>query len=53
MPDAAPGFKRLLMLQGPVGPFFWLLARRLRRQGVAVHKVNLNFAHFIELIYQE
>ncbi len=42
MPDAAPGFKRLLMLQGPVGPFFHLLARRLRRQGVAVHKVNLN-----------
>ncbi len=31
MPDAAPGFRRLLMLQGPVGPFFWLLARRLRR----------------------
>ncbi len=42
MPDAVPGFKRLLMLQGPVGPFFWLLARRLRRQGIAVHKVNLN-----------
>lgn len=42
MPDAAPGFKRLLMLQGPVGPFFQRLARRLRRQGVAVHKVNLN-----------
>ena len=42
MPDARPEFKRLLMLQGPVGPFFWLLARRLRRQGVAVHKVNLN-----------
>lgn len=42
MPDARPEFKRLLMLQGPAGPFFWLLARRLRRQGVTVHKVNLN-----------
>lgn len=42
MPDATPGFSRLLMLQGPVGPFFWLLARRLRRQGIAVHKVNFN-----------
>jgi capsular polysaccharide export protein len=30
------------MLQGPVGPFFWLLARRLSRHGVAVHKINLN-----------
>ncbi len=42
MPDAQPPFRRLLMLQGPVGPFFWLLARRLRRQGVKVWKVNLN-----------
>ena len=30
------------MLQGPVGPFFWLLARHLRRQGVQVWKINLN-----------
>lgn len=48
MPDggkktgARPALKRLLMLQGPVGPFFWLLARQLRRQGVEVHKVNMN-----------
>jgi capsule polysaccharide modification protein KpsS len=25
-----------------VGPFFWLLARQLRRQNVEVHKVNMN-----------
>jgi capsule polysaccharide modification protein KpsS len=37
-----PRFRRLLMLQGPVGPFFWLLARRLRKSGVRVHKINLN-----------
>lgn len=42
MTGARPGFKRLLMLQGPVGPFFWLLARQLRRQNVEVHKVNMN-----------
>lgn len=30
------------MLQGPVGPFFWLLARHLRRQGTQVWKINVN-----------
>lgn len=35
-------FRRLLMLQGPVGPFFRLLAGDLRRRGVTVRKVNLN-----------
>ncbi len=42
MSEARLPFRRLLMLQGPVGPFFWLLARQLRRQGVNVWKVNLN-----------
>jgi capsular polysaccharide export protein len=34
--------KRVLLLQGPVGPFFWRLARELRRAGAEVHKVNFN-----------
>ena len=42
MPDAQFPFRRLLMLQGPVGPFFRLLARHLRGQGVQVWKINLN-----------
>lgn len=42
MPETEPCFSRLLMLQGPVGPFFRLLAGELRRRGVSVEKVNLN-----------
>lgn len=42
MRDISPGFKRLLMLQGPAGPFFRLLARRLRGLGISVYKVNFN-----------
>ena len=42
MPDARFPFRRMLMLQGPVGPFFRLLGRHLRRHGVEVWKVNLN-----------
>jgi capsular polysaccharide export protein len=34
--------KRVLLLQGPVGPFFRHLARRLRAAGAEVHKVNFN-----------
>ncbi len=41
MPEHAP-FQRLLMLQGPVGPFFRKLGQELRARGIAVHKVNLN-----------
>jgi len=33
---------RVLMLQGPVGPFFRDLASLLERKGMAVHKVNFN-----------
>ena len=42
MPEHQIPFRRLLMLQGPVGPFFWLLGRELRFRGVDVHKINLN-----------
>ena len=34
--------RRILMLQGPFGPFFRRLARDLRRAGAIVHKVNFN-----------
>jgi capsular polysaccharide export protein len=34
--------KRVLLLQGPVGPFFRRLAERLRAAGAEVHKVNFN-----------
>ena len=34
--------KQVLLLQGPVGPFFWRLAKVLEAAGAAVHKVNFN-----------
>lgn len=34
--------KKVLLLQGPVGPFFRGLARDLRQAGAEVHKVNFN-----------
>ncbi len=39
--DAYQG-KRILLLQGPVGPFFWRLARDLKWAGAQVCKVNFN-----------
>ena len=34
--------KRVLFLQGPVGPFFWNLAKDLRHHGADVFKFNFN-----------
>ena len=34
--------KRVLLLQGPLGPFFWRLAKDLTRAGATVTKVNFN-----------
>lgn len=34
--------KRVLLLQGPVGPFFWNLAKDLRAHGAQVFKFNFN-----------
>lgn len=45
IPDDAPYCFRgrnILMLQGPVGPFFNLLAQDLRWAGANVHKINFN-----------
>lgn len=40
----SPSFvgKRVLFLQGPVGPFFWNLAKDVRRKGAQVFKFNFN-----------
>lgn len=40
--DALAGHTRVLMLQGPNGPFFLRLAERLEALGVDVTKVNFN-----------
>src|SRR5438045_9280928 len=45
MSDARPDTlraKRVLLLQGPVGPFFRRLAKLLQAAGAEVHKVNFN-----------
>lgn len=34
--------RRVLMLQGPAGPFFWRVAQQLRCEGAHVTKVNFN-----------
>jgi len=36
--------RRVLLLQGPIGPFFAIIARKLQRLGATVLKVNLNAA---------
>ena len=40
-PESLRG-KKVLLLQGPVGPFFRRLAKELRAAGAEVHKVNFN-----------
>src|ERR1700710_1323397 len=42
--DALADHRHVLLLQGPNGPFFSRLARRLRARGACVTKVNLNAA---------
>ncbi len=34
--------RRFLFLQGPQGPFFWLLAQEIGRLGYPVYRINLN-----------
>lgn len=42
MKHQRPPRRSFLFLQGPPGPFFWLLARKIRERGCAVHRINLN-----------
>lgn len=37
-----PDRRVFLMLQGPPGPFFWGLAKKLRLEGAVVHRINLS-----------
>lgn len=34
--------QRVLLLQGPMSPFFWRLSKKLQQQGKAVFKINFN-----------
>ncbi|MBB6122809.1 capsule biosynthesis protein [Sphingobium subterraneum] len=38
----APVKRKFLFLQGPPGPFFWLLGQELEKRGHPVHRINLN-----------
>jgi capsular polysaccharide export protein len=40
--DELTGYRRVLLLQGPIGPFFWRLANFLKSRGADVVKVNFN-----------
>lgn len=42
MKNFSPTKRRFLFLQGPPGPFFWLLAHQLRQRGHAVFRINFN-----------
>ncbi|MBE0501922.1 MAG: capsular biosynthesis protein [Desulfuromonadales bacterium] len=39
--------RKILLLQGPMGPFFWWLSRALQRRGATVHKINFNFGDLL------
>ena len=39
---AAPGLSRVLLLQGPMGPFFRRLGRAMASARAEVHKINFN-----------
>lgn len=34
--------KKVLLLQGPIGPFFYRFAKLLKKHGAKVHKINFN-----------
>jgi capsular polysaccharide export protein len=42
MKNFSPVRRRFLFLQGPPGPFFWLLGQRLAKQGHPVFRINFN-----------
>jgi len=39
--------KKVLLLQGPIGPFFYRFAKKLKQAGASVHKINFNGGDFI------
>lgn len=42
MKHVRPLKRSFLFLQGPPGPFFWMLSREIAGRGCAVHRINLN-----------
>ncbi len=42
MKQFGPLNRRFLFLQGPPGPFFWLLGQELQKRGHGVYRINLN-----------
>jgi capsular polysaccharide export protein len=40
--SSLPVYKNVLLLQGPVGPFFLKLAQFLEQRGTTAHKINFN-----------
>lgn len=42
MKHQRPPRRSFLFLQGPPGPFFWMLAQKVRERGCEVHRINLN-----------
>ena len=39
--------KKVLLLQGPIGPFFYRFAKKLKQAGASVHKINFNGGDFM------
>lgn len=44
--------KNILLLQGPVGPFFYRLGKKLKEEGATVYKINFNGGDFIFYPFQ-
>lgn len=42
MKHQRPPRRAFLFLQGPPGPFFWLLAQKIKERGCDIHRINLN-----------
>lgn len=42
MKHQRPPRRSFLFLQGPPGPFFWLLAQKIKERGCEIHRINLN-----------
>ena len=39
--------KKVLLLQGPIGPFFYRFAKQLKQAGATVYKINFNGGDFL------
>ena len=39
--------KNILLLQGPIGPFFYRFAKKLKKERATVYKINFNGGDFL------